>query len=448
MQLTIESGVLRDALALCYTGRELEITKHALFQVKGKQLTITSTDMSKEAVLRRGCDTAKAGQATVEPGLLRSALYGLEGTVELSLNGGKLIHMKQKNGSAARRYQLASLNPDEFPCFDQHKAEPWKVNCGALKSALDKVFYAAAKDDVRYYLNGVFIGRGYVAATNGYQLACVSLDCGGDEFVIPRDSIQPLQKFIGAHDDCKALLRKTGNHVAAVGFTGGMDEITLRLVDGKFPDFLKMIPKAAEDTTSVKVDRLELLALLQRIIPVCEYRSAERAVHSSVCPAMIKAEGGNLKIIVGNEKTGTVDFIKYDGIWHCDEYGVNLIYLKDALSNIASEQVALEIKDNMSAEEITHYLSLYADVESPFSVVIADAASQIDAFESECSRLEDSLCAAEGRADDAEMRANSAEDLVEKLKESSNKLLNLIEQRRAVYRDIMNAADEMRGLAA
>ena len=256
---------------------------------------------------------------------------------KLTLTGGK------------SRFTLQTLPADDFPLvneavdFGPAFAVPQKV----LKGLVNQVHFAMAVHDIRYYLNGIlFVAEGKtltLVATDGHRLALAQSELEAEvprqEVILPRKTVLELQRLL-RDEDTPIELRFAGNQ-AKFGFSG-MTFVT-KLVEGKFPDYNRVIPKNHKN--SVTLGRAPLLASLQR---------ASILTSEKFKGVRVNIEPGTLRIASSNaEQEEAKEELEIDYGGDTIEVGFNVTYLMDALGNIASDMVKVELQDGNSSALIT-----------------------------------------------------------------------------------------------
>jgi DNA polymerase-3 subunit beta len=256
---------------------------------------------------------------------------------KLTLTGGK------------SRFTLQTLPADDFPLvneavdFGPSFAVPQKV----LKGLVNQVHFAMAVHDIRYYLNGIlFVAEGKtltLVATDGHRLALAQAELETEvpkqEVILPRKTVLELQRLL-RDEDTPIELRFAGNQ-AKFGFSG-MEFVT-KLVEGKFPDYNRVIPKNHKN--SVILGRAPLLASLQR---------ASILTSDKFKGVRVNIEPGTLRIASSNaEQEEAKEELEIDYGGDTIEVGFNVTYLMDALGNISTDMVKLELQDGNSSALIT-----------------------------------------------------------------------------------------------
>lgn len=243
-----------------------DILTHVRLQADGQALVVTSTDQRMEVSTRHAATVGEAGACLVPAAELRASLTGLRGPVSLAVEDGALL-MTQPQAARVRRYRFDALAQDLLPVFDAREATEVPVDAPALAAALGRVEYAAAANDVRHYLNGVYLGHA-VVATDGHRLAMVdmALPEALGEAIVPRPAIARLRRLLEGAEPGEATLRVYRTPASQDGSMAyasralevERDDETLitRLIDGRYPDAGRVIPAPVGDQVLLDADAL------------------------------------------------------------------------------------------------------------------------------------------------------------------------------------------------
>jgi DNA polymerase-3 subunit beta len=333
----------------------LPVLSNVLLNLDGNRLSITGTDLEVELVGRVNLEAAgEAGEITVPARKLADICKSLpEGAdVEVSVSEGKATVR-----SGRSRFTLATLPAREFPNIeDSIGTHQLTLKQGQLRRLIDRTAFAMAQQDVRYYLNGMYweirSGRLRAVATDGHRLAvCTfpdSLELEDTQVIIPRKGVLELSRLMQSDDDGVTIILGS-NHVRATtdDFT-----FTSKLVDGKFPDYERVLPR--NPNKIVEGTRLELRQAFTRtaILSNEKYRGVR-----------LKLSQDNLEIVANNPEQEQAEEqvpVSYSG--DPLEIGFNVGYLLDVLGVLSGEQVKFSLTDpNSSAllEEADGGDSLY-----------------------------------------------------------------------------------------
>ena len=324
----------------------LPILSNVLLVLEGTTLSLTGTDLEVELVGRVELESAGVdGEVTVPARKLVDICKSLpEGsTIEFSLDSGKAM---VKAGRS--RFTLSTLPAADFPAVEGGAGSvALSLDQSLVKHLIDGTAFAMAQQDVRYYLNGLYLeilgGRLRVVATDGHRLALATapqrVDADDIGVIIPRKGVLELARLLDGNAPLELMIGS--NHIQAANeqFT-----FTSKLVDGKFPDYERVIPKSADK--SVVGDRAELRQAFTRtaILSNEKYRGVR-----------LKLTDNNLEITANNpeqEQAEEVVAVQYAG---SDlEIGFNVSYLLDVLGVLDQSQVRLSLSDEASSALLEH----------------------------------------------------------------------------------------------
>lgn len=320
----------------------LPILANVLFKSSSGNLSLTATDLEIEMVSSVEVDSPGDFQTTLPARKLLDICKALpdESDIEFSIENSKVILV-----SGRSRFSLASLPAKDFPGLDdiveQHS---FSIKQGELKTLLEKTSFAMAQQDVRYYLNGILMEISNelvkMVATDGHRLALSELKTDisindGKQIIIPRKAVLELARLLESSDSpAKIILSQ--NHIR---IEAGALVFTSKLIDGKFPDYNRVIP--ADGNKTLKVSRESLKRSMNRIAILSneKYRGIRLTLAS-----------GNLAIQANNpdqeeaEEELSVDYNEAE-----IEIGFNVTYLIDVLNVLDSENVDIKLKDANSS---------------------------------------------------------------------------------------------------
>jgi len=247
------------------------------------------------------------------------------------------------------RFTLQSLPAEDFPLVQESPnfGPAFSVPQKTLKNLLSQVSFAMAVHDIRYYLNGIlFVAEGKqlsLVATDGHRLAFVSatldVEVPRQEVILPRKTVLELQRLLS--DAEGAIEMQFASNQARFTFDG-MEFVT-KLVEGKFPDYNRVIPKGHKN--SVTLGRTALLAALNRtaILTSEKFKGVR-----------LNIEPGTLRIASSNaEQEEAQDEIDIDYGGDAIEIGFNVTYLSEALANMSQDMVRIDLQDSNSSALVT-----------------------------------------------------------------------------------------------
>ena len=324
----------------------LPILANVLLEPKDGRLYITATDL--EMQITAVADVAgKEGQSTTVAArklqdLLRALPDGATLNVETSGN-----RMTVRAGRS--RFNLQTMAAGDYPriSLGTEQLQTLSLPQRDLRALFKRAEFAMAQQDIRYYLNGMLLvideGSLQAVATDGHRLSWASLTVPGSytrqEVILPRKTVLELGKLFADTED-PVTLDILGNQVR---FRFGNVELVSKVVDGKFPDYNRVIPTGHGKL--IDLDRVELLSALQRaaILSNEKFRGVRLVLG-----------GGTLKIICTNAESEEAEEeleVPYNG--ETLDIGFNITYLLDVLGNLGSERVNLAFGDANSSALVT-----------------------------------------------------------------------------------------------
>ncbi|MCX7659802.1 MULTISPECIES: DNA polymerase III subunit beta [Caldimonas] len=256
---------------------------------------------------------------------------------KLTLTGGK------------SRFTLQTLPAEDFPLVQEAAdfGPSFSVPQKTLKTLIGRVHFAMAVHDIRYYLNGIlFVAEGRqltLVATDGHRLALaqatLEVEMPRQEVILPRKTVLELQRLL-KDEDTPIEMRFAGNQ--AKFLFSGMEFVT-KLVEGKFPDYNRVIPKNHKN--SVVLGRAALLASLQRAAILTSEKF--KGVRLNIEPGLLRIAASNA------EQEEAKEDIEIDYGGDTIEIGFNVTYLVDVLANMSQDMVRVDLQDANSSALIT-----------------------------------------------------------------------------------------------
>jgi len=347
-------AALQSVAGIIERRHTLPVLANVLIHKSGDMAQLTGSDL--EIQIRTAAELGgDAGEfaTTVGARKLIDILRTLpaDQTVSLESKDGKLILRGGKS-----KFTLQTLPAEDFPLVQEapNFGPAFQIPQKTLKRLLDQVAFAMAVHDIRYYLNGIlFVAEGQrlsLVATDGHRLAfaaaTLDTDVPKQEVILPRKTVIELQRLLsdaGAPEGEAAPVIEMRFAANQARFAFGAMEFVTKLVEGKFPDYNRVIPKGHE--SSVTLGRAPLLASLQRtaILTSEKFKGVR-----------LTFEAGTLRIASSNaEQEEAVDELDIDYGGEPVEVGFNVTYLIDALSNMSTEMVRIELQDANSSALIT-----------------------------------------------------------------------------------------------
>ncbi|QCT98274.1 DNA polymerase III subunit beta [Stutzerimonas degradans] len=347
MHFTIQREALLKPLQLVAGVVErrqtLPVLSNVLLVVQGQQLSLTGTDLEVELVGRVTLDdAAEPGEITVPARKLMDICKSLpsDALIDIRLDEHKVLI---KSGRS--RFTLSTLPANDFPTVEEGPGSlGFSVEQGKLRRLIERSSFAMAQQDVRYYLNGMLLevsnGMLRTVATDGHRLAMCSMQAGIEQadrhqVIVPRKGILELARLL-TEQDAEVNIMLGQHHVRA---TTGEFTFTSKLVDGKFPDYERVLPRGGDKL--VIGDRQQLREAFSRtaILSNEKYRGIR-----------LQLESGLLKIQANNpEQEEAEEEVAVDYSGGSLEIGFNVSYLLDVLGVMTTEQIRLILSDANSS---------------------------------------------------------------------------------------------------
>lgn len=319
-----------------------EVMNNLLFFASDEYLELTGTDNEVELKTRIPLIVTEPGKTTIPARKLFDICRSLDDQARLDF---EIDADKAKVKCGKSRFTLATLPPDEFPVTDElSNAMAVSLPQNELDKAIKRTSFAMAQQDVRYYLNGLLLqlnqGELCCVSTDGHRLALHRTPAEIDivepvSAIIPRKAINELSRLMDG-TDTRIDLKLTDKHLQVT--LGGL-QMTSKLIDGKFPDYEKVIP--LESTNVANVDRELFKQALSRsaILANETYKGVRLTLENEI----LGIETNNPK----HEEAEDELEIEYSG--EPIEIAFNVVYLLDVLNAIDTEVAEMNIKDNTSS---------------------------------------------------------------------------------------------------
>ncbi|HMN46326.1 MAG TPA: DNA polymerase III subunit beta [Povalibacter sp.] len=328
---------LQAVIGVVERRQTMPILANVLIAGRGDELSITATDLEVELVAKAKVSLQQGGEITVPGRKLLDIVRALpeQANVTVSVEGEKAV---VKSGKS--RFTLTTLPASDFPTIEDIRAQQsLSVSQAALKRLLDKTHFSMAQQDVRYYLNGMLVEIAEkvlrTVATDGHRLAYCETELedgsgGAQQVIVPRKGVLELQRLLGTEGSVELAIGT--NHVRA---HIGDIRFTSKLIDGRFPEYGRVIP--ANPPRQVRADRDVLRSALQRaaILSNEKYRGIRLAVKANA----LVLQSHNPEQEEAEEELE----VAYDG--EEVEIGFNVNYLLDALAAVDGNEVQLGLTD-------------------------------------------------------------------------------------------------------
>ncbi len=333
---------LQQVIGAVERRQTLPILGNVLVKSSGGDLSLTATDLEIEMVARVNAEVSEDFQTTIPARKLLDICKALPDSAEITFN---IEENKVEMVSGRSRFKLASLPAKDFPGLDEiEEHQSISIPQSKMKSLFDQTSFAMAQQDVRYYLNGILMEMSAdkikLVATDGHRLALGEhlFDTGVSEdrqIIIPRKAVLELSRLLDSSDS-PVRVGISQNHIR---LETGKLVFTSKLIDGKFPDYNRVIPVDGNKTLEVEREQLKQSMSRIAILSNEKYRGIRLTLSS-----------GNLSIQANNpdqEEAEEELSVSYDE--DDMEIGFNVTYIIDVLNVLDSKKVHIRLKDSNSS---------------------------------------------------------------------------------------------------
>ena len=347
MHFTIQREALLKPLQLVAGVVErrqtLPVLSNVLLVVEGQQLSLTGTDLEVELVGRVSLDEpAEPGEITVPARKLMDICKSLpnDALIDIRVDDQKLL---VKAGRS--RFSLSTLPANDFPTVEEGPGSlTLSLSQSRLRRLIERTSFAMAQQDVRYYLNGMLLevqtGILRAVATDGHRLAMCSMAAEIEQterhqVIVPRKGILELARLL-TEQDANVSIILGQHHIRA---TTGEFTFTSKLVDGKFPDYERVLPRGGDKL--VLADRQGLREAFSRTAILSNEKY--RGIRLQLASGLLKMQANNPEQEEAEEEVA----VDYNG--GSLEIGFNVSYLLDVLGVMSTDQVRLILSDSNSS---------------------------------------------------------------------------------------------------
>ena len=337
---------LQAVIGVVERRQTMPILANVLLSAKGGRLAVTATDLEVELVATAEVDVQRNGEVTVPGRKLLDICRALPDGVEMTLNvEGERMVVRAKRS----RFTLSTLPASEFPTVDEINAQQsLKLPQKDFKRLLEKTHFSMAQQDVRYYLNGLLLETSAktlrAVATDGHRLALCEIELPdgakpGQQVIVPRKGVLELQRILGNEDQPLGVSIGSNHLRVQVGDI----RFTSKLIDGRFPEYGRVIPNNPPRLVGAVRDDLRQALQRAAILSNEKFRGVRLVLAN-----------GTLRIICTNAEQEEAEeelevAYKGEGL----DIGFNITYLVDALSNLDVDKVRFAFGDAGSSALVT-----------------------------------------------------------------------------------------------
>jgi len=324
----------------------LPILANVLLEQKDGRLFVTATDLEMQITANSELAGKQDQAVTVGARKLQDLLRALpeESSLNVDTAGGKMTVRAGRS-----RFNLQTLPASDYPRIGIAKEQLQTISLPQreLRGLLKLAEFAMAQQDIRYYLNGMLLvidkGSLQAVATDGHRLSYASISVTGNyarqEVILPRKTVLELGKLL-EDSESPVMIDVLANQVR---FRFSSIELVSKVVDGKFPDYNRVIPSG--HPKQLELSRSDLLQALQRaaILSNEKFRGVRLVLGTD-----------QLKIICTNsEQEEAEEEMEIDYKGEPLDIGFNITYLLDVLHNLSADRVVLALGDANSSALVT-----------------------------------------------------------------------------------------------
>ncbi|HKJ04594.1 MAG TPA: DNA polymerase III subunit beta [Geopsychrobacteraceae bacterium] len=363
MQFTIEREIFLKALTrvqgIIEKRHTIPILANVLIEAKANNIFCTATDLEVGVRSFYEANIKKEGRVTVSAKKVYEIIKELPNK-EISFAVKDNFWVEIKCGKSI--FNLVGLSPDEFPKYpESNNIELNEISSSILKDMIDKTIFSVSNDETKYNLTGIYFKSENkntlsMVSTDGHRLSMIKKTLNNDlnlnfndGFILPKKGIYEIRKLTEDEEEILKIGISENNFIVSTGIT----TLVMRLVDGEFPDYSRVIPQKIENSATINRD--EFMHALKRISVLSSEKSKG---------VKVKLETGLLELSSSNPDLGDARE-ELDMSYNGPEIniGFNARYIIDILQVMNEEFISLHLKDNLSpglieAEENKEFFSV------------------------------------------------------------------------------------------
>ncbi len=337
---------LSNCVGIVERRHTLPILANVLLRKEGEQLHFLATDVEIQIATHAATQAGENVSTTVAARKLLDIVKALPEGNEVSLS---LDQKKLTVQSGKARFSVQTLDASDFPSMQTPNEwmAQWSMPQKTLRHLLNQVFFSMAQQDIRYYLNGLLLsieGKQIRAvATDGHRLAYCEANLDAElaklDIIVPRKTVLEMLRQL---DDSDAIVDIAANgQMIQFNFSG--HTLMSKLIEGKFPDYNKVIPK--NHPKIIDIGRTVLQSALQRaaIMTTDKFKGVRLTLDTN--KMLISASNADQE-----EASDELEIAYDEGEL---DIGFNVTYLSDVLSNLKTENIQLQFSDSNASALVT-----------------------------------------------------------------------------------------------
>jgi DNA polymerase-3 subunit beta len=349
LHLVVEKNALLKALAHCQGVVErrntVPILAHVLLEAQGSLLKITATDLEMAFIETLPAHVTAQGRTTVSAQRLFEVVRKLPEGSEIELKtteDGASLQLR----SARSNYSFSCLPVIDFPPMATENLPcTFKIHGAELSRLIDKTRFSMATEETRYYLNGIYFHKspnGFLraVATDGLRLAQAQMELPPEassmpQVIVSRKTIHEIRKLIDEVAE-EVTISLSENKIQ---FSVGSSLLISRLIEGKFPEYEKVIPlsndKILEVDAKIFSDAVDRIAIMST---------------DKLRPVKINVEGTTMTLSAHSADTGSaIEELEVGYAGDPVDFGFNARYILDVTQQISSQNLHFLIGDETEA---------------------------------------------------------------------------------------------------
>lgn len=342
IRATVDAAALGAALraGVAQPKGTLPVLGHALVEADAEGLRITTTDLQTLVATRVDATAESFGSVCARADLLAAAMVG-GGVVELAEETGHLL-VKRKPRS---RVRIETLPADNWPIPLAMKWKPAGLDTKEFTRAVNAVAYAAARNDVRYYLNGICVGTDMVVCSDGRRMALADVRYGGQSFIVPIEAAQALRRALAEGGDIELGGVYEKEHTT-LAIANDRERVEIQLVkQHNLPEFRRAVPNT-EPAGQFNVAAAALRETVKRIRPFCETRLNVNGKLALSFGAGVRLQDGAAWIESGDrENRDDIPAAAMGEYAGAIDSAVDVTYLAGFIDAIDAERIRVEYHD-------------------------------------------------------------------------------------------------------
>lgn len=348
MQFNIERETFLKALTrvqgIIEKRHTIPILANVLIEADQNNIFFTATDLEVGVRSFYKADIKKEGKITVSAKKVFEIIKELPNK-EISFSVKENFWVEIKCGKSV--FNLVGLSPDEFPKYPEIKDISFnEIKSELFKEMIDKTIFSVSNDETKYNLTGIYFKSEEenilsMVSTDGHRLSMIKKNLNNnllsnfsDGFILPKKGIFEIRKLTENNDELLQIGVSDNNFIVNTDST----TLVMRLVDGEFPDYTRVIPQKIERPSIINRD--EFFHALKRISVLSSEKS--KGIKIKFSPGVLELSSSNPDLGDAREELD----MTYDGPEIT--IGFNAKYIIDILQVMNDEFISLHLKDNLS----------------------------------------------------------------------------------------------------